>query len=434
MRAEWEGRFADADELERQARQLDTQRAEPLAPLHDLGKACARDEPERLAGIVEQARRFYPEQAGMLGLLYAMRDAETGHREQARQHLRELPAPGIAALLVDFHAIVVAASVAWELRDRALAALVMPTLEPFADRCCVITGIGFTLYGRVDHSLLRLAALLGRAEDVERHAASALAALTRLRATPFIAALNRDLALALRELDPKAHLARSLALLAAACAGYEQLGLHAAAARCRALSHALPSRTPSAPGGPPAVSAPALPATSSVQCTREGEYWHLTGLGNECRSRDGRGMRMLAQLLDSPGRELHVLDLSGALDAVDGGDAGELIDKSARVAYEQRLRELAEELEQAAAWNDAGRRERLEQEAQALRSELARALGLGGRERRSGSATERARVNVRRRIALALRRIEDTCPALGRHLSACVRTGVYCAYEPPGAG
>lgn len=429
MRAEWEGRFADADELEREARQLDTQRTEPLAPLHDLGKAFARDEPERLVGVVEQTRRFYPDEALMLAVVSTMQQAKTGHPEQARQQLREMPSPGLAALLVDIHAIHILAELAWELRDRAIAALVMPRLEPLAGRCFVVTGIGFTLNGQVDHSLMRLAALLGRPADVERYAASALDALTRLRAAPFIAALKRDLALALRLIDPKAYVDRSTELLAAAGAGYEQLGLHRAAARCRSLSAALPSPAPRVSAG----SVPVLATSNVVQCTREGEYWHLTGQGSECRARDGRGMRMLAQLLDSPGRELHVLDLSGALDAVDGGDAGELIDTSARVAYERRLRELEQELEEAAAWNDAGRRERLEEEAQALRVELARALGLGGRERRSGSATERARVNVRRRIALALRRIEEACPALGQHLSACVRTGVYCAYEPPGA-
>jgi len=117
---------------------------------------------------------------------------------------------------------------------------------------------------------------------------------------------------------------------------------------------------------------------------------------------------------------------------VDGGDAGELIDKSARAAYEQRLRDIARESAEASDWNDSARRERLEAEADALRAELSRAIGLGGRERRSGSATERARVNVRRRLALALRRIEEANAELGAHLTASVRTGVYCAYEPRG--
>jgi hypothetical protein len=62
--------------------------------------------------------------------------------------------------------------------------------------------------------------------------------------------------------------------------------------------------------------------------------------------------------------------------------------------------------------------------------ELSRAYGLGGRARRTGSAVERARSNVRRRLVNALERIAEGCPQTGRHLAAAVRTGIYCAYEP----
>jgi hypothetical protein len=62
--------------------------------------------------------------------------------------------------------------------------------------------------------------------------------------------------------------------------------------------------------------------------------------------------------------------------------------------------------------------------------ELSRAVGLGGRDRRSGSAAERARVNAQRRLSDAIRRIERACPALGAHLDRSVRTGTFCWYDP----
>ncbi|HYV56125.1 MAG TPA: hypothetical protein VE911_01215, partial [Candidatus Nitrosopolaris sp.] len=62
--------------------------------------------------------------------------------------------------------------------------------------------------------------------------------------------------------------------------------------------------------------------------------------------------------------------------------------------------------------------------------ELARATGLGGRERRVGSAAERARLNATMAIKSAMKRIAENNPALGRHLAATVRTGRFCSYNP----
>jgi len=140
---------------------------------------------------------------------------------------------------------------------------------------------------------------------------------------------------------------------------------------------------------------------------------------------------MLAVLLERPGCEVHVLELSGSdRGAVDGGDAGPALDGAARAAYQARLAALDGELAEAEAWNDPGRRERARHERHALAAELARAVGLGGRARRDGGATERARVNVQRRLADALRRVQEGAPALGRYLSATVKTGVTCSYRP----
>jgi hypothetical protein len=138
---------------------------------------------------------------------------------------------------------------------------------------------------------------------------------------------------------------------------------------------------------------------------------------------------MLARLTTSPHQAIHVLDLSGAA-VVDGGDAGVALDAGARDAYRDRIRELRSELAQAEAWNDAGRRERIQREIDSLCAQLAGAFGLGARPRRTGAAAERARQNVRRRIADAMQRITAACPEIGRHLERTVRTGAACTYEP----
>jgi len=69
---------------------------------------------------------------------------------------------------------------------------------------------------------------------------------------------------------------------------------------------------------------------------------------------------------------------------------------------------------------------------EALGAELERAFGLGGRERKIGAASERARSNAQRRIAHALEGVRAASPRLGEHLAACIRTGTYCVYAPGG--
>jgi hypothetical protein len=96
-----------------------------------------------------------------------------------------------------------------------------------------------------------------------------------------------------------------------------------------------------------------------------------------------------------------------------------------------RLADLEEDLVEAEGFNDLGRAERLREEIEFLTRELSRAVGLGGKARRAGSRTERARVNVTKAIRVALARIGTAHPLLGAHLEATVRTGNACIYLPP---
>lgn len=158
----------------------------------------------------------------------------------------------------------------------------------------------------------------------------------------------------------------------------------------------------------------------------------------ECEERtfhleDLEGLQLLSRLVEARGREVHVLDLESPTGAAPDGafsDAGEGIDDQAKEAYRRRVTELREQLAEAEAWNDVGRQERARAELDALTSELSRAVGLGGRARRSGSHVERARVNVQRRLKDAIGRIEAEHPELGKHLAWAVRTGTYCRYQP----
>jgi hypothetical protein len=114
----------------------------------------------------------------------------------------------------------------------------------------------------------------------------------------------------------------------------------------------------------------------------------------------------------------------------DLGDAGVLLDADAKAAYQARLGELRAELEEAEGFNDPARATKARHELDFLVAELARAVGLGGRDRRAASHAERARLNVTRAIRAAMAHLAEANPALGRHLASTVHTGRYCAYTP----
>jgi len=187
------------------------------------------------------------------------------------------------------------------------------------------------------------------------------------------------------------------------------------------------------------------PVASLNVFRREGDYWSVTFEGHTVHVRDVKGMRYLARLLADPGREYHVLDLvasetAGVAQSDSShaarmprsalGDAGEILDTRAKNAYRRRLAEIEDDIEQARATGDTERAAQADAEHDFLIRELSRAVGLGGRDRRAASASERARAAVTRAVRQAITRINEHHPELGEHLSRTIRTGTYCAYFP----
>ena len=188
------------------------------------------------------------------------------------------------------------------------------------------------------------------------------------------------------------------------------------------------------------------PAGSFNVFRLEGDYWSVIFEGHTVRVRDLKGMHYLARLLADPGREFHVLDIvaaeTGSVSQGDNiqavgdlsrsvlGDAGEILDARAKDAYRRRLAEIEDDSEQARATGDVERTAQADAERDFLVRELSLAVGLGGRDRRAVSASERARVAVTRAIRHAMTRINEHHPPLGEHLNRTIRTGTYCGYFP----
>jgi len=112
------------------------------------------------------------------------------------------------------------------------------------------------------------------------------------------------------------------------------------------------------------------------------------------------------------------------------GDASEMLDEHAKAAYRRRLSELREELKEAKELGNVERAEQAEEEIDALTRELSRAVGLGGRNRRAASASERAWQSITKSIETVIERIAQSEATLGDLLSRCIKTGTLCSYQP----
>jgi tetratricopeptide (TPR) repeat protein len=179
-----------------------------------------------------------------------------------------------------------------------------------------------------------------------------------------------------------------------------------------------------------------------------GENWEVGYAGRTISLKASKGLAYIYRLLQHPNQEFHALDLlsgpgtnfvpesaTSETSSTDStltigrlGDAGEMLDRKAKQDYKRRLSELNEELEDQRERGNSARAAEIESETAFLIREISRAVGLGGRDRRAGSAAERARLNVTRAIKTALQKISEHQAELGEILERCVRTGLFCCF------
>ena len=275
------------------------------------------------------------------------------------------------------------------LRDPEWMEAIYAQLLPFAGRNAVNTSLVASL-GPVDHHLARLAAELGRRENAAAHLRKAIALSMRAGFPAFEAQSRR--ALAALEVEPPAS--------------------------------APPSSSVSSPPPPP-------------ELQRQGDLWTLKHDGREARLKDSKGLHYLAALLREPGREFHAGDLVGVTSAgaVEGegprpaGDAGVWLDDRAKAEYRHRLDQLKSLSEDSEERGDREGAARFAHERETLARELARAVGLGGRDRRASSASERARINVQRRLRDVIERVAELDASMARHLDMHIKTGIFCSWQ-----
>lgn len=167
----------------------------------------------------------------------------------------------------------------------------------------------------------------------------------------------------------------------------------------------------------------------------DGDVWTISFDGVTIRMPDAKGLHDIRTLIRVPGREVPAVELldpsvTPEVIAAHRHGADPILDDMARDAYRRRLDELDTAIKGALTRHDDAGAQRLDAERDGLIAELRLATGLGGRSRRLGDESERARKTVTARIRNALSRLDERHPTLAEHLHDSLTTGATCRYQP----
>jgi len=412
------GRFPEAGRLIEQAGVLGGECGEPGAPdvRYDQGWDLLTGQ-GRLAELAGSLPQMFPDpESSQARGMRALVLLAAGARDEAADAISPLlnGSPGAAPrnhqwlLGAAYAAEIVAA-----LGARPAAQAWYAALLPFADQV-VVSGAAITFKGAVAHHLGVLAAAGGRDDAAAGHLARAVALHERLDALPW--SLRSRYELARVRLGEPAQRAAALSTLASVAGTAHRLGMLQLARDAGAAAGQSP--------------------VASGVFARVGASWTLGYGGVTVQLPDAKGLADLAVLLAAPGQPVAAADLVVAAGAGQAAradlllGADEVLDATARQQIRTRLAELGEDIAEAESWSDPERAARARAERDALLHEVAAAAGLGGRPRRLGDQSERARKAVTARIRDVIGRIDRVHPALGAHLRASVTTGTRCSYTP----
>ena len=403
--------------------------------------------------------------------------SEIDHADEARKEFSYLTGPGFDSLPrrgVDWPLVLMLLSeMCCYLGDKDQAPRLYELFLPFAKRN--LTSFNIVSFGSAGTYLGNLATLMERFEDAARHFEDAILFNDQMGARPWLADAQYEYArmLLLRKADGDA--AHALQLLERSSATAKTIESVHLLSKIGALKTALGLKGKPEPLAPVATGPASAPSADSsgaharlgsqsepaneIRLSRAGDYWTATIRQASVHLRHSKGLSYIQTLVENPGREFHAMNLLGAGDpsqsqtegaaqtaskaarrlgdeggelsvVSDLGDAGEMLDATAKKAYRLRLAELNEDLVKAKELGSVERATKLEDEIEKISKELRQGVGLMGRDRMAASASERARVNVTRAIRAALDKISEHDAEAGRFLSRAIRTGTFCCYLP----
>ncbi len=371
-------------------------------------------------------------------------------REEAARTFEAVAANDFRDVPHDFHRLPMlssAATVAAYLGDARRACLIHDELEKLEGHV-IMAGVVTYWGGSVDRALGQLEETLGRFEPAERHYARAAEIAGKAGARLHEAHALCDRARILERLGGAEQLESAGRQRGRAALIYEARGIHEPVRTLPQVSVSAIDADLSSIRSRVARSedAPRLAA----RFRRLDHHWQIEFRHRQIDLPDAKGLAYLQRLVMNPDEEIHVLDLVASdarpaepiraetrpSSSPEGEPTGlveqalEVVDARALRAYRDRLRELATDRREAEQDGDLSRLAAIDAEHAEIEAELTRVTGLGGRTRRSGGSTERARKAVYNRIRASIKRIDREHPELARHLDRAIQTGTTCAYHP----
>jgi hypothetical protein len=140
-----------------------------------------------------------------------------------------------------------------------------------------------------------------------------------------------------------------------------------------------------------------------------------------------KGFYDLLKLLANPEKQFHCTELMGAGLVM----SAELVfDEKAKRSYQKKILELEEEIRWSENNNDLQRTATLHKEYDNIVDHLTSSLGLRGKIRKTHDVLDKTRSAVTWRIRNTIQKIEKVHPMLAKHLSASIKTGIFCVYNP----
>ena len=449
-RALWRGEWEGAEALAQQSLALGQPTGDPTATTTPAAQMfILRREQGRLEEL-EGVHRFFAERFAdtptphsTLALLYA----ELDRRDEARRAFERVATDNFDRLQHEYRVGILPylAEVCTYLGDAPRAGRLYELLAPYANRNVPFgAAVGF---GSGSSYLALLAATTQRWDLAEEHFEHAIEHNRQMQGLPWLARTQYAYAsMLLKGAPARSDVSKAEGLLDEARDIARKLNMARLTHQIEQLASDRRTGAPANPGtatpqhpstpAPPNLKTPASASRTVFQL--QGDFWCVGDEASPLYVKDSKGTRYLAHLLRHPGREFHATDLAvldtpedaGSIESSDRRVEMPALDRRAKEEYKRQLAGLRDQLDEATNFNDVARAGRLQEEIDFITLELARALGLHGRDRNAGSSSERARLNVTRAIRSVIRRIAVDNPMLGRYLETTIHTGAFCSFTP----
>lgn len=168
-------------------------------------------------------------------------------------------------------------------------------------------------------------------------------------------------------------------------------------------------------------------ATDKNYFLKEDDVWQISYEGKIVLMTEVKGLYDLERLLGNPQKQFHCTELMGCGLEM---HAERVFDEKAKRSYQKKILELQEEIRWSENNNDLQRTATLHKEYDDIVDHLSASLGLGRKIRKSHDVLDKARSAVTWRIRNAIQKIEKVHPILSKHLTASIKTGIFCYYNP----